>query len=218
MSEDQFDGAAWRTSFYGVDGHGSVRYLTDLAGNITDTYDYDAFGNLIARSSSNPQLPTPNNYLFAGEQFDPDLGLYYLRSRYAEPGRGRFWTADSFGGFADDPPSLHRYTFNQNDPVNGIDPSGHFTLAEVGTVVGMNGWVQQAIQRPVRRRQLLLSRSGRRTRAEIQHARRSLHDRQPGGGTGLEIRQGGFLGDAAGRAVSAEPEPGHLHGQEAVLV
>jgi RHS repeat-associated protein len=146
LSEDQFDGAAWRTSFYGVDGHGSVRYLTDLAGNITDTYDYDAFGNLIARSSSNPQLPTPNNYLFAGEQFDPDLGLYYLRSRYAEPGRGRFWTADSFGGFADDPPSLHRYTFNQNDPVNGIDPSGHFTLAEVGTVVGMNGWVQQAIQ------------------------------------------------------------------------
>src|SRR5262249_17675618 len=100
LSEDQFDGAAWRTSFYGVDGHGSVRYLTDLSGSVTDRYDYDAFGNLIAQTS-NSQLPTPNNYLFAGEQFDPDLGLYYLRARYAEPGRGRFWTADTFGGFGD---------------------------------------------------------------------------------------------------------------------
>jgi hypothetical protein len=30
------------------------------------TYDYDAFGNLIHQTGS-----TPNNYLFAGEQFDP---------------------------------------------------------------------------------------------------------------------------------------------------
>ena len=46
-------------------------------GTVTDTYDYDAFGNLI-----NPTGTTPNNYLFAGEQFDPDLGLYYNRARY----------------------------------------------------------------------------------------------------------------------------------------
>jgi YD repeat-containing protein len=38
----------WATSYYGYDGHGSVRYLTDTTGAITDTYDYDAFGNLIA--------------------------------------------------------------------------------------------------------------------------------------------------------------------------
>jgi hypothetical protein len=32
------------------------------------TYDYDAFGNLLHQTGT-----TPNNYLFAGEQFDPTL-------------------------------------------------------------------------------------------------------------------------------------------------
>jgi hypothetical protein len=35
--------SAWTPSFYGYDGHGSVRQLTNSAGVVTDTYDYDAF-------------------------------------------------------------------------------------------------------------------------------------------------------------------------------
>src|SRR5205814_5506178 len=81
------------TSFYGYDGPGSVKFLTDAAGAITDTYTYDAFGNLIASSA-----PTSNNYRFAGEQWDPDFGFYYLRARYLNPGIGRFQSADSFQG------------------------------------------------------------------------------------------------------------------------
>jgi YD repeat-containing protein len=77
ISQDRFNGAQWVASFYGYDGHNNVRYLTDLAANVTDTYDYDAFGNLISRTSIS-ELPTPNSYLFTGEQYDPDLGLYYL--------------------------------------------------------------------------------------------------------------------------------------------
>ncbi|MEK7674628.1 MAG: RHS repeat-associated core domain-containing protein [Verrucomicrobiota bacterium] len=114
------------TYFYGYDGHGSVRFLTDSLGQITDTYDYDAFGNLISRTGN-----TPNDYLYTGEQFDPDLGLYYLRARYHNPDTGRFWTMDSFEGFGGDPQSLHKYTYCGNDPVNAIDPSGSFTLTEV---------------------------------------------------------------------------------------
>jgi YD repeat-containing protein len=34
-------------SYHVYDGHGSVRALTDPNGNVTDTYDYDAFGNVI---------------------------------------------------------------------------------------------------------------------------------------------------------------------------
>jgi YD repeat-containing protein len=48
--------------YFGLDGHGSVRYLTDPNGVVTDTYDYDAFGNLIAQTGT-----TQNNYLFAGD-------------------------------------------------------------------------------------------------------------------------------------------------------
>ncbi len=124
-----YDGDGQRVSktpsFHGHDGQGSVRFLTDTNGVVTDTFDYDAFGNLIARSGT-----TPNLYLHRGEQFDPDLNLYYLRARYHNPATGRFWTQDSFEGFATDPASLHHYTFNQNDPVNRIDPSGHFSVSE----------------------------------------------------------------------------------------
>ena len=31
------------------------------------------------------------------------MKLYYLRARYADPDRGRFWTQDSFEGFGTDP-------------------------------------------------------------------------------------------------------------------
>ena len=65
--------------YYVYDGHGSVRALTDPTGAITDTYDYDAFGNVV-HSSTTLSTPTLNNYLFAGEQFDPDLNLYYNRA------------------------------------------------------------------------------------------------------------------------------------------
>jgi RHS repeat-associated protein len=121
------------TSFYGYDGHNNVRYLTDANGNVTDTYDYDAFGNLTAATGD-----TVNYYLFTGEQFDVDLGLYYLRARYHNPDTGRFWNMDSFEGNGSDPASLHKYTYANNNPVGNHDPSGHESLGEVmmGTAIG----------------------------------------------------------------------------------
>jgi RHS repeat-associated protein len=93
ISESQTLAAAPVTSFYGFDGHGSVRFLTSSTGAVTDTYDYDAFGNLISSTGT-----TPNNYLFAGEQFDPALGIYYNRARYYDQRQGRFWSMDTYEG------------------------------------------------------------------------------------------------------------------------
>src|SRR5271168_2676351 len=45
ISENQIVNGTWTTSFYGYDGLGSVRQLTNAAGAVTDTYTYDAFGN-----------------------------------------------------------------------------------------------------------------------------------------------------------------------------
>lgn len=129
ISQDRLNGSTWTESYYGYDGQGSVRYLTDASAGITDTYDYDAFGNLTGGTGT-----TPNNYLYQGEQYDQDLKLYYLRARYADPDRGRFWSMDSFEGFGTDPQSLHKYTFNQNDPINRHDPSGHLSVSEESTV------------------------------------------------------------------------------------
>lgn len=106
-------------SFYGFDGHGSVRYLTDNTGAVTDTYDYDAFGNLLASTGT-----TTNNYRFAGEQLDPDLGLYYNRARYLDVRGGRFWTMDTAEPKRFFPKTIHRYLYASGNPVDRIDISG----------------------------------------------------------------------------------------------
>ena len=119
INENQILNNAWTPGFYGYDGHGSVRFLTDSTGAITDTYDYDAFGNLTNSTGS-----TPNNYLFAGEQFDPALGLYYNRARYLNTTTGRFWSMDTEEGRKDDPVTLHRFLYAADDPIDNADPSG----------------------------------------------------------------------------------------------
>ena len=44
---------------------------------------------------------------------------------YLNPNTGRFWTVDSYEGNSEDPQSLHKYLYAQNNPVNGSDASGN---------------------------------------------------------------------------------------------
>jgi len=120
LSENQLNSGTWAKSFYLYDGHGSVRNLADSSGNITDSYTYDAFGNLIESSGT-----TANNYLFAGEQFDSILNLYYNRARYLNTNTGRFWSMDTYEGDQHTPSTLHKYLYTSNDPSDRIDPSGN---------------------------------------------------------------------------------------------
>ena len=120
----QTRGAA--TAYYHFDGSGSTRLLTDAAGAVTDTYTYDAFGVELASTGT-----TANRYLFNGQQYDADTAFYYLRARYYNAGQGRFLTTDPFQGVDTDPPSLHKYVYAHNDPVNMSDPSGLFAMASV---------------------------------------------------------------------------------------
>ena len=119
IDEDQIVNNSWTSSFYGHDGFGTVRQLTNLSGTVTDTYEYDAFANQIIHSGS-----TPNNYLYRAEQYDPDLGLYYLRARYHNPLTGRFVSRDPNAGSIRIPATLHKYLYAVGDPVNRIDPRG----------------------------------------------------------------------------------------------
>lgn len=113
-------------SFHLADSQGSTRKLTNLVGAATDTYDYDAFGNLTGRTGT-----TINSYLFTGQQQDANTGFYYLRARYYNPTVGRFITTDPSAGTIFDPPSLHQYTYANNDPVNKSDPTGKETLINI---------------------------------------------------------------------------------------
>jgi RHS repeat-associated protein len=77
------------TTYYGRDAHGNITFLTDGGGAVVSSYDYDAWGNVVASTGS-----TPNTRLFAGEDFDPDLGLLNLRARQYSLDTGRFLTLD----------------------------------------------------------------------------------------------------------------------------
>lgn len=123
------------THYVHADGMSSTRLLTDASATITDTYAFDAFGNEIARTGN-----TIVAHLYRGEQFDPNLGFYYLRARFYDPKSGRFPTMDSFEGRPTDPPSLHRYLYAHADPANALDPTGRMTLYETavaGTVAAV---------------------------------------------------------------------------------
>jgi RHS repeat-associated protein len=72
--------------------------------------------------------------LYRGEQFDADLGLYYLRARYYNPATGRFLSRDPEDGKIKIPATLHKYLYAGGDPMNRIDPTGK---AELGDYVSM---------------------------------------------------------------------------------
>jgi RHS repeat-associated protein len=106
-----------------ADGHGSTRLLTDSGGVVQNAFTYDGYGSLVA-SNAVPQTA----YLYSGERFDFDLHQYYLRARYYNPAVGRFGAMDQVDGTPNDPLSLHKYAYCQNNPVNGRDPSGNEDL------------------------------------------------------------------------------------------
>jgi RHS repeat-associated protein len=67
---------------------------------------------------------TSNVYRYTAQQWDSDLGMYYLRARYYKPNLGRFWTMDTYQGNKQDPLSLHKYLYCTANPVNMVDPTG----------------------------------------------------------------------------------------------
>ena len=113
------------TGYYHTDSLGSTRFLTNDAGDIINTYLYDAYGSIINQTEI-----LENSYKFTGEQFDSNLESYYLRARYYDPAAGRFVSRDPFAGFLERPLSLNDYLYGEGNPINAIDPSGNVALTE----------------------------------------------------------------------------------------
>jgi RHS repeat-associated protein len=101
--------------FYEADVSGSVTSMTDSAGNIAATYAYDSFGRPTSATGS-PSDPLR----YTGREFDSETGLYYYRSRYYDPGIGRFLNEDPIGLRG----GMNRYIYTANSPIKFNDPSG----------------------------------------------------------------------------------------------
>ena len=117
-------------TYYHGDGLGSTRVLTDQAGTVTDSYDYDDYGAIQSQTGT-----TKNDFLYAGEQFDQEARLYYNRARYLDTSTGRFTGLDPYAGNLRQPITLNKYTYAGNDPINGTDPTGQYTLGEAMSTV-----------------------------------------------------------------------------------
>ncbi len=107
------------TSYYLYDGQMSTRQLTDSLAAVTDRYAYDAFGVDLYQTGT-----TANAYRYTGEQYDPNLGFYYLGARYYAQSQGRFVSSDPFSGSTYDPMSLHKYLYALANPIMNVDPTG----------------------------------------------------------------------------------------------
>lgn len=116
------------TSYYHVDGLGSVTSLSNGAGSLTQTYGYDSFGKQLSSSGS-----LTNAFQYTAREFDSESSLYYMRARYFDPGTGRFISEDpiTFAG------GHNFYAYVGNAPISFTDPFG---LAKVCNVppVGPN--------------------------------------------------------------------------------
>lgn len=115
-------GGTWY--YYIYNAHGDVIGVVNESGTVVNNYTYDAWGGIVSQTEG---ISNPIKY--AGEYYDDELGMYYLRARYYDPSIGRFTSKDPVES------GMNRYAYCGNNPVNRIDPSGLFdekTLLRMG--------------------------------------------------------------------------------------
>lgn len=114
------------TSYYDVDGLNSLTSLSSSAGALSQTYTFDSFGKQTTSSGS-----LTNPFQYSGRESDSETGLYFYRARYYDRQSGRFISEDP-----NDKGSLYEaqnlYVYTENNPVNGTDPFGLYTLKKGG--------------------------------------------------------------------------------------
>jgi RHS repeat-associated protein len=113
--------------FLANDDLGSARQVTDIEGNLSESYHYSDFGvpsvfNGMGAPISKSMVG--NRYLFGGRPYDPETGLYNYPARYYDPNVGRFTTADPIGSWGDALNSGNGYTYVDNNPLTFTDPTG----------------------------------------------------------------------------------------------
>jgi RHS repeat-associated protein len=84
-------------------------------------FTFNPFGETIEENGS---FYTP--WQFTGQYLDQETGQYYLRARQYSPYISRFTGRDLIIGNFDDPMTLHKYLYCQNDPINNFDLNGRW--------------------------------------------------------------------------------------------
>ena len=125
------------TYYYVLNQQGDVIRIVDENGTTKAEYTYDAWGNVIASTGTDSGIGAVNPLLYRGYYYDSELGMYYLRSRYYDPGVRRFINADSVDYLGENKTELsyNLFAYCENDAVNLVDSDGTFAI-EISMAVG----------------------------------------------------------------------------------
>ena len=123
------NGTTYTTSYtYDKDN----RLTKTTEGTVSAGYTYDAWGNPLSTTGSMATtLGTQNPLRYRGYVYDTETGLYYLQSRYYNPGWGRFINADGYASTGQGIIGNNMFAYCGNNPVKHLDPQGTF-FKEIG--------------------------------------------------------------------------------------
>ncbi|MFL9984062.1 RHS repeat-associated core domain-containing protein [Paraburkholderia sediminicola] len=110
----QYEGAGTNAKMYlYADQQGSIVASANSASATLDSVRYGPFGET---TGSQPR----SRFLYTGQHYVGNLGLYYCKARMYSPALGRFLQTDPIGTTDD----LNLYAYVRNNPINLTDPSG----------------------------------------------------------------------------------------------
>ena len=103
--------------FYHSDHLGSISYITNIRGDVTQYIAYIPFGETFAGQHSAWDSP----YKFNAKELDSETGLYYYGARYYDPKVSVWLGVDPLTEIYS---GISPYAYCQNNPVIFIDPDG----------------------------------------------------------------------------------------------
>ena len=105
---------------YHFNNIGSTEAMTNIDGEIVETFDYGPYGELISENKCGIM------FLYNGELgvATDSNGLYYMRARYYNPEIKRFINQDVMTGSIVNTPTLNRYAYVNGNPISLNDPFG----------------------------------------------------------------------------------------------
>ena len=125
---------AWRYVYYHNDHLGTPQRMTDKAGNVVWSADYDAYGKAIVKTTANPALALTNNLRNPGQYFDAETGLHYNDRRYYDADTGRYLARDPIGFEG----GINLYAYAAAAPNRFTDPTGEIIPCMVANYARCN--------------------------------------------------------------------------------
>ena len=105
------------------------------SGTVVNTYEYTPWGEI-----RNETETVDNPIKYAGEYYDDELDMIYLRARYYNPQIGRFTSFDIEEGEISNPLDMNRYVYCRNNPIKYVDPNGEsYALTWGGSTLWIAG-------------------------------------------------------------------------------